>query len=291
MNPISPNQEIKIELYPNQHIAAQKYGNSGLPVLAIHGWLDNSSSFERLIPLLTPELQICAVDLPGHGFSSHKPEGQYFHMTDVVIDLFRFADLMGWKTFALLGHSLGACIASLMAGTFPDRIKGVALIDGLGPLTGQAEDSPKQLKKAINGYGRLASKKLRTFSSIAEATQARMHGITELNEASAAILLKRGLKKTDLGWQWSTDPRLLLPTPAVMTEDQALYFLSEITAPTCLIRPKEGYPFPLARMQARMHQLKLLSVIEIPGNHHVHLEQPELVAPHLNAFFNSIVTE
>jgi pimeloyl-ACP methyl ester carboxylesterase len=291
VNPISPNQEIKIELYPNQHIAAQKYGNSGLPVLAIHGWLDNSSSFERLIPLLTPELQICAVDLPGHGFSSHKPEGQYFHMTDVVIDLFRFADLMGWKTFALLGHSLGACIASLMAGTFPDRIKGVALIDGLGPLTGQAEDSPKQLKKAISGYVRLASKKLRDFRFVEEAILARMQGATALTEQAAKILLQRGLTKTASGWQWSTDPKLLLPTPDIMTEDQALYFLSEITAPTCLIRPKEGYPFPLARMQTRMHQLKLLSVIEVPGNHHVHLEQPELVAPHLNAFFNSIVTE
>lgn len=279
---------MKIELYPNQFITAQKWGSQGIPVLAIHGWLDNSDSFEPLAPLLNNQIQLCAIDLPGHGLSSHKPDGHYFHMTDIVMDLFRFADLMGWKKFALLGHSLGACIASLMAGTFPDRIQGMALIDGLGPLTQQAQDGPKQLKQAILAHAKLSEKKLRDFSTREEAIHARMQGVTPLNKKNAEILLKRGLIKTSTGWKWSTDPRLLLPTPSIMTEDQVLYFLGEISSPTCLIRPKEGYPFPLARMQNRMNQLKSLSVVELPGSHHVHMEHPEIVAEHLNTFFNQI---
>jgi pimeloyl-ACP methyl ester carboxylesterase len=288
VNQTIPVQEINIEIYPNQFIAAQKWGTQGLPVLAIHGWLDNSGSFEGLLPYLTPNIQLCSVDLPGHGLSSHKPVGQYFHMTDIVIDLFRFADLMGWKQFALLGHSLGACIASLMAGTFPERIQGVALIDGLGPLTQLAQDSPKQLKQSITAHVKMGSKNLRDFSSKEEAIQARMQGVTAISKKAANILLKRGLKKTDSGWQWSTDPRLLLPTPSIMTEDQVLYFLSEISAPTCLIRPEQGYPFPLKRMETRMNHVKLLTLIELPGQHHIHLEQPETVAPYLNTFFNQI---
>ncbi len=288
MNVLTPAKEIKIELYPNQFIAAQMWGTQGMPVLAIHGWLDNSGSFEQLIPFINTPIQLCAVDLPGHGLSSHKPAGQYFHMTDAVMDLFRVADLMGWKTFALLGHSLGACIASLMAGTFPERIQGMALIDGLGPLTLQPEDSPKQLKQAFLAHSKLTSKKLRQFATKEEAIEARMQGVTTINKNSAEILLKRGLSKTQHGWQWSTDPRLLLPTPSVMTEDQVLYFLSEISAPTCLIRPKEGYPFPLARMEKRMNQVKLLSVVEVPGSHHVHMEQPDIVAGYLNTFFKQL---
>ncbi len=286
-NKIVP-EEIKIELYPNQYIAAQRWGKEGLPVLAIHGWLDNAGSFETVIPYLSAPIQICAVDLPGHGYSSHKPAGQYFHMSDVVIDLFRFADLMGWKTFALLGHSLGACIASLMAGTFPERIQAVALIDGLGPLTQHAQDSPKQLKQAISANTKITAKKLRDFTTIEQAVEARMQGITAINKQAAEILLQRGLIKTETGWQWSTDPRLLLPTPSIMTEEQVLYFLSEITAPTCLIRPNQGYPFPLAKMEKRMNQVKLLSVVELPGSHHIHLEEPNIVAPHLNLFFNQL---
>lgn len=291
MSALSPPQEIQIELYPGQYIAAQKWGHEGLPVLAIHGLLDNAGTFEALIPLLGSSVQICAIDLPGHGLSSHKPMGQYFHFTDVVIDLFRFADLMGWKKFVLLGHSLGACIASIMAGTFPERVLGVALIDGLGPLTKTAKDSPTQLKRAIDEHRLLSTKKLRQFSTIEEAVNARMHGAIEVNRTSAEILLKRGLKKTPLGWEWSTDPRLLLPTPSMMTEDQVLYFLSEISSPTCLILPKDGYPFPVERMQPRMHRVKLLSVVEVPGEHHVHLEQPEAVAPYLNSFFDKLLLE
>lgn len=287
INNMAP-EDIKIELYPNQHIAAQCWGKIGLPVLAIHGWLDNAGSFDALISHIHAPVQICAIDLPGHGYSSHKPIGQYFHMTDVVMDLFRFADLMGWKEFVLLGHSLGACIASLMAGTFPERIKGVALIDGLGPLTQQAQDSPKQLKQAINANNKITSKKLRDFPTIEQAIEARTQGITTISKQAAKILLKRGLMKTQTGWQWSTDPRLLLPTPSIMTEDQVLYFLSEITSPTCLIRPNDGYPFPVAKMEKRMNQVKLLSIVELPGSHHIHLEEPTTVAPHLNLFFNQL---
>lgn len=282
------SEKITIELYTNQFIAAQKWGTTGLPILAIHGWLDNSGSFETLAPYLAPHYQICAIDLPGHGLSSHRMPGQYFHIIDIVMDLFRFVDLMGWDRFILLGHSLGACIASLMAGTFPERIIGMALLDGLGPLTQKAEDSPKQLRQAIEKHSQLPSKKLRNFNSIEEAITARINGATYIKRSSANILLKRGLKKTEYGWVWATDPRLLLPTPSVMTEDQALYFLSEISAPTCLIRPTEGYPFPLDRMQARMNHVKLLSIIDLPGQHHLHLDNPEIVFPPLNDFLTSL---
>ncbi|MEQ9365344.1 MAG: hypothetical protein RIF32_13950, partial [Leptospirales bacterium] len=40
-------------------------GNQALPVLALHGWLDNAASFRRLIPLLPADRRIVALDLPG----------------------------------------------------------------------------------------------------------------------------------------------------------------------------------------------------------------------------------
>lgn len=44
--------ELKLPV-PWGHIAAKVWGSQqALPVLCLHGWLDNASSFDRLIPLL-----------------------------------------------------------------------------------------------------------------------------------------------------------------------------------------------------------------------------------------------
>lgn len=59
-------------------LAAIEVGNAKMAevsVIFIHGWLDNAASFLSLMPALhalAPKLHLCAVDLLGHGFSSHK---------------------------------------------------------------------------------------------------------------------------------------------------------------------------------------------------------------------------
>src|SRR5690606_2312769 len=100
----------------------------GRPVLALHGWLDNAATFVPLAPLL-PELRIYALDLPGHGRSSHRPPGARYHYVDWVGDVIEAADALGLDRFALLGHSMGAGISILTAGTFPERVERLALIE------------------------------------------------------------------------------------------------------------------------------------------------------------------
>ena len=41
----------------------------------MHGYMDNAGTFDRLIPLLPDKFYVVAIDLPGHGFSSHVPYG------------------------------------------------------------------------------------------------------------------------------------------------------------------------------------------------------------------------
>ena len=67
--------EEKTISIPGFTIAAREWGAAdGIPVLAVHGWLDNASSFQFLAPLL-PQAHIVAVDLPGCGLSSHRAPG------------------------------------------------------------------------------------------------------------------------------------------------------------------------------------------------------------------------
>ena len=66
-------------------IAYQEYNYSkkDLPIIFLHGWLDNSASFNSLIPKLNKHRCI-AVDLPGHGYSEHIASHAYYHFIDGI---------------------------------------------------------------------------------------------------------------------------------------------------------------------------------------------------------------
>src|SRR5690606_39616279 len=94
-------------------IAAVEWGEpSGLPVLALHGWLDNCASFDALAPLLQGA-HVIALDMAGHGQSAHRPGTSPYNIWDDVAEIFAIADQLGWSRFGLLGHSRGAIIAML----------------------------------------------------------------------------------------------------------------------------------------------------------------------------------
>jgi pimeloyl-ACP methyl ester carboxylesterase len=110
------------------NFAAQEWGDSTqLPVLALHGWLDNAASFFALAPRLK-NLHIVALDMAGHGQSEHRPGQMAYTPWDDINDILAVADHFGWERFVLLGHSRGAIIGTLAAGTFPERFIALGLV-------------------------------------------------------------------------------------------------------------------------------------------------------------------
>ena len=102
-------KELRLPL-PYGHLAAKEWGNpNGLPVLAVHGWLDNAGSFDPLIPYISKphNLHIVAIDEPGVGFSSHKPPGSEYGRWSTLIEMKRVIDFMKWDKCTLIGHSQG----------------------------------------------------------------------------------------------------------------------------------------------------------------------------------------
>jgi pimeloyl-ACP methyl ester carboxylesterase len=85
--------------------------SGGLRVLALHGWLDNAASFVPLAAQL-PGLELVAIDLPGHGHSAHLPIGAVYTTPAAITHVLDVADALGWDRFTLIGHSMGAGIAS-----------------------------------------------------------------------------------------------------------------------------------------------------------------------------------
>ena len=270
-----------------QDIAAKIWNEGqGLPILALHGWLDNAGSFDKLAPLIPHH--IVAIDFPGHGLSDHKPINSVIHLIDYVIDAISVTKFLGWKKYVLLGHSMGAAICSLIAGCMGDSVQAALLIDGLGPMPANARHAPKYLRMFLDEREAKPDKKSPRYESPLEAIDARLK-VTPMELESVKCLIHRGLKQLSNGkWAWRTDPRLLMHSAQHLTEDQILAFLNAISAPVCVIRPIPGYPFPPEVIMHRLQAIKHAIVHEIPGHHHVHLDSPEVVAECLNNFLTSL---
>ena len=253
-------------------LACRLWGErTGQPTLALHGWLDNAASFDAIAVRL-PQLQLCALDLPGHGLSEHRPPAASYHFVDYVADVLAAADALGWPRFALIGHSLGAGIATLLAAIAPERIECVALIEGLGPAASPPEDAPSILRRALADSQRTARSQRTLYQSFEAAVQARMNGIGKLSEKAARVLCERGLELVPEGYRWRNDRRLYAGSRLRMSEPQVLAFIREMRVPTLLIRAEPGLATDARVQQARVTAHPGLRVERLAGSHHLHME-------------------
>lgn len=268
-------------------LSAQVWGEVGAPpVLALHGWLDNSASFEALAQKLG-DVHLVALDLAGHGRSDHRPGVGPYSIWEDVGDVFAVADQLGWHSFHLLGHSRGGIIGMLAAGTFPERIQSLALVEALWPEVHQVSDAPRQLARAILETRALNQKKLTVYTDPERAIRAREKGMFPLSHGAARLLTERGLKPVADGYSWSSDPRLLLPSAVKFTEAHLEAFLARSTAPMCLILGRLGIPKLFEHYQDALRRFpERLQWMELPGGHHLHMEeQAPDVAACLQRFF------
>lgn len=268
------------------HFAAQEWGKKGqLPVLALHGWLDNSSSFTVLAPKLK-NVHLVAVDLAGHGQSDHRLGAGPYNIWEDVGEIFAIADALGWQRFILLGHSRGGIISAIAAGTFPERISHLALIEGILPETYKAEDAPRQLALSIRSVNVQMTKPLTLYRDKEAAITAREGGMFPLSHASARALTERGIKPIEGGFSWSTDPRLFAASSVKLLPEQMSAFIDNIKAPVKLILGEEGLPKLYPNFQTYLEKFPKIDTRLISGNHHLHMEQEvDEVAALLNDFF------
>ncbi len=252
-------------------------------ILAVHGWLDNAMSFAPMAAHL-PDCDLVAVDLPGHGRSGHLPAGSWYHFVDYLPDAIDALDGLGWERANVLGHSLGGAISSTLAAAMPQRIERLLVVEALGPLAVASGKSLDSLRRGIAERRTAGDKRKRVIPSVEAAVMARMQA-TPMAQSSARLLVERNLTPVDGGYQWTSDPRLRLSTPARISEAHVQEWLAGIEAPTLLIAAEQHPPYfdPDTRA-ARLAMLPDAHVRILPGHHHLHMDTPEAVATELRAF-------
>ena len=259
-------------------------GGNGTPVLALHGWLDNAASWIPLAPHLH-DIDLVALDLPGHGTSPHLPVGAEYALAGTVHTVLDAADALGWDRFAVLGHSMGAAIGSILAAAAPERITRFLAMEALGALADREDRTADRLREAVAARRALAGKSLRTFPDRDTAVRARMQA-NALSEPVARLLVERGTRAVPGGYEWSSDPRLTVSTAVRMTEGQVRDLLAHIACPVRVLYADPAPPYcpePLRRERAA--QLPHGEVMVLPGGHHLHMEDPRAVANAIGTFF------
>lgn len=95
----------------------------GEPVLLLHGFLEDNSMWENLLPFLD-EFQCILPDLPGHGQSSDIDELNLEILADLCVEILDAVDV---KQAHIIGHSMGGYIACALLEHHPHRVKSLLL--------------------------------------------------------------------------------------------------------------------------------------------------------------------
>jgi pimeloyl-ACP methyl ester carboxylesterase len=253
-------------------LAAQRWHAGGIPVIALHGWLDNSESFAKLAPCM-PAVDLVALDLAGHGWSEHRAAHAGYLIWDDLREILAVADQLGWQRFGLLGHSRGAIIAALLASAMPQRINALALIDGLWAKTASAEKMPAQMARSLHAE---QQKSVDTgepvFGTLDDMVQLRVRSGFPLSEEASRLIVQRNAVEKPDGWHWRTDPRHKLPSMVMMTPEQQYACHRAIAAPVELALASNGLVLAYPDFAERLLDLPHINWSLHEGNHHLHME-------------------
>jgi pimeloyl-ACP methyl ester carboxylesterase len=269
-------------------LAAREWDVGGaIPVLALHGWLDNAGSFDLLAPQLTG-CRIVALDAAGHGLSGHRSPDSGYNIWQDVRDVFAVADQLGWPRFNLLGHSRGAAIATLAAGTFPDRVDRLVLIEGGIPVLGRPADAPTSLARSIVESESRTGGGGRIFATREVAIAERCRGFTTINAQAAEILARRSLRAVEGGFQWQVDQRLKAESELRLTAEHTAAFIEAVAAPVLAFLASKS-PFAARQdFNALLQRFRSIEIRRLEGGHHLHLEGAErTIAAQLVKFLHS----
>jgi pimeloyl-ACP methyl ester carboxylesterase len=256
----------------------------GQLVLALHGWLDNALSFSVLAPHLD-NVRLIALDLSGQGFSDHRSADATYHIWDDVPQLVGIVNQLGVSQVAVMGHSRGAAIATLLASALGGRCSDLILLDGALPVPVSEASAAMQLRQSLLDHARLNQYTARLFNDDEAFIAARAK--LGFSAASARVLAPRALRSKDDGFELLHDPRLNHASAVKLTQGMCDAFYSALAAQTLAIVAESGSQTrgSLKPGIAALERLANAIVRVVPGGHHTHMEEgAQSVAEHINRF-------
>jgi pimeloyl-ACP methyl ester carboxylesterase len=110
-------------------------GGAGPAVVLLHGFPEDWHAYHRIMPLLTTQFTVVAVDLRGLGGSIPTEDG--YDAANMAEDVHQLAEHLHLEHVYVVGHDIGGMVAYAFARRYPETSRGVMMLDtplpGLGP--------------------------------------------------------------------------------------------------------------------------------------------------------------
>lgn len=262
------------------------------PLILLHGFMDHAWSFAPFVGMLQEQIAgaggaprpVVAINFRGHGDSGWV-QGGYYHFPDYMLDVVAVADAIGADRFSLLGHSMGGMAACLVAGSFPERLEKLVLIEGVGPHGSEFGDAPDRYREWVGEVKGVEGKSRGAADSLDAAAKSLRRRWPRLSEEMARFLAETGTRAREDGKrEWKGDPLHRTRAPQPFYVAQARAFWGRIACPVLFIGGGES-EFRHFDASDRLAAFQDLRRAEIPGaGHMVHHDQPALLAEAVSAF-------
>jgi pimeloyl-ACP methyl ester carboxylesterase len=212
MTPSGPSSQSFISQRLRLHYA--DWGNPDAPPLLLqHGGRDHCRSWDWVAQELRHDWHIIAPDLRGHGDSAWVPDGSYT-MDAFVYDFAQLVHTLGHDQVTVVAHSLGGNIATRFTGLYPDKVRKLVNIEGLGPspeirASIEATGTASRQRDWIEGKRKAAGRQPRRYPSL-ETAFARMKEVNGfLSDEQARHLTVHGaIRNEDGTYSWKFDSYL-----------------------------------------------------------------------------------
>ena len=121
-------EEKQFKIDENKIINYAEGPNNGPTLVLIHGQMVDWKDYQKVIPELSKNFHIIALDYYGHGSSSKSPES--YNIISIGEDISTLIKSISKEKVIITGHSSGALITSYIASKHPEIVEGIILEDG-----------------------------------------------------------------------------------------------------------------------------------------------------------------
>ena len=210
------------------------------PLLLVHGGRDHARSWDWVAEELRHDWHIIAPDLRGHGDSAWSPDGNY-EMSAFVYDLAQLIHQLNLTSVTIVAHSMGGNIATRYAGLFPENVRKMVNIEGLGPspkmlAERDATGIKKRFRQWIEDKRNAAGRTPKRYPNIEAAYERMKTENSYLTDEQARHLTVHGISRNEDGsWSWKFDNYLNIWAMFDMPEEDLLAIWKSITCPILMM--------------------------------------------------------
>jgi pimeloyl-ACP methyl ester carboxylesterase len=266
------------------------WGNpSAPPLILLHGGRDHGRSWDWVAAALGEEYHIIAPDLRGHGDSAWASAGHYT-MASYVYDLAQLIHAESLAPVSIVAHSLGGNIALRYTGIYPENVRRLVAIEGMGPGPRSAAERDRKpadvrMREWIEQARTQSAEIPWRYKSIEEALKRMREANKHLSEEVARHLTEQAVNRNEDGtYCWKFDPYVRVWPPADLTRDEIATLWGRIACPTLLVYGKESWATNPAE-DGRLDYFRDARVLAVDGaGHWVHHDRTALFIDEVRAF-------